>query len=91
MIESLLSQYPQRRFLLFGDCGEKDPEMYGKIARKYPEQIVGICIRNTTGESANLIRFQRAFLQVPTSRWFVFEDAKSLQDRIIPELIASRQ
>ncbi len=86
VIESLLSQYPQRQFLLFGDCGEKDPEMYGKIARKYPEQIAGICIRNTTGEPANLIRYQRAFLQVPTNRWFIFEDAKTLQDRIIPEL-----
>ncbi len=92
VIENLLTHYPQRRFLLFGDSGEKDPEMYGKIARKYPEQIVGICIRDTTGEPTNFARFQRAFQQIPGDRWFVFENVKSLQNKIIntiPELSAS--
>ncbi len=87
VIESLLSQFPQRHFLLFGDSGEKDPEMYGEIARKYPEQIVGICIRNTMGDSPDLMRYRRAFLQVPENRWFVFEDVAALQDQILPELL----
>ncbi|MBL4885669.1 MAG: App1 family protein, partial [Planctomycetaceae bacterium] len=49
VIQLLILKYPGRRFLLFGDSGEKDPEMYGEIARKFPEQIAGIYIRNTTG------------------------------------------
>ncbi len=87
VIESLLAHYPERRFLLFGDSGESDPEMYGKIYRKHPEQIAGICIRNTKGESSSLTRYQRAFHQVPANRWHLFEHAGSLQDDVLPKLL----
>ena len=33
VIEELIQAFPNRKFLLVGDSGEKDPEVYGIIAR----------------------------------------------------------
>jgi hypothetical protein len=44
-IAGLMQRFPQRKFLLIGDSGEKDPEVYDAIRRRFPAQIVGILIR----------------------------------------------
>ncbi|GAB4344827.1 MAG: DUF2183 domain-containing protein [Flammeovirgaceae bacterium] len=44
-IEHIFSTYPDTRFVLLGDSGQKDPELYYKIAKKYPHQIAAIYIR----------------------------------------------
>jgi len=33
VIEPLMKQFPNRRFVFVGDSGERDPEIYGKLAR----------------------------------------------------------
>ena len=53
VIEPLLRQFPHRRFILIGDSGERDPEIYAALARKYPQQITAIYIRDVTGEPAS--------------------------------------
>jgi phosphatidate phosphatase APP1 len=45
VINNMVKRMPHRHFVLVGDSGEKDPEMYAKIASKYPKQVVRICIR----------------------------------------------
>lgn len=77
-IETLLSDFPKRHFLLFGDSGERDPEIYGDIARKYPKQIRGIFIRNVTKEKATSERFRKAFLDIDGKRWRVFKEPKDI-------------
>jgi phosphatidate phosphatase APP1 len=44
-VERILADFPKRRFLLVGDSGELDPEVYVSVARRHPEQIDGIAIR----------------------------------------------
>ncbi|WP_148665374.1 phosphatase domain-containing protein [Sulfurifustis variabilis] len=44
-IEQLLAALPQVRFVLVGDDGEKDPEIYDEIRRRYPDRIEAIWIR----------------------------------------------
>jgi phosphatidate phosphatase APP1 len=44
-IDELMQRFPQRNFLLIGDSGEKDPEVYEEIRRRYPARIKGILIR----------------------------------------------
>lgn len=44
-VSRLLERYPQRQFVLVGDSGEKDPEVYLHIAKKYPQQVSDILIR----------------------------------------------
>ncbi len=72
VIEPLLNQFPKRKFILIGDSGERDPEIYAALARKFPEQIVGIYIRDVTGESADTERYIKAFREVPFAKWQIF-------------------
>lgn len=44
-IETILAEFPQTKFYLFGDDGERDPEIYNAILTKYPERIAGVWIR----------------------------------------------
>lgn len=77
-IDELLQRFPARRFILVGDSGEKDPEVYGEIARRFPDQIEAIFIRNVTEETADSPRFQSAFKSVPTKRWKLFAEPTEL-------------
>lgn len=45
-IEEIIKYYPQRKYILVGDSTESDAEVYTHIAKKYPEQIIKILIRN---------------------------------------------
>ncbi len=45
-IQRLLKCFPQRDFVLVGDSGEKDPEIYLKICKRNPGRIKGLFIRD---------------------------------------------
>jgi phosphatidate phosphatase APP1 len=75
LIKALLTAFPAREFVLIGDSGEIDPEIYGAVARDHPDQVRAILIRNVTGEPAADPRFQAAFADLPTEKWHLFEDA----------------
>ena len=83
-IERILADFPRRRFILVGDSGEQDPEIYGAAARKHPEQVVRILIRNVDGSDQEDARFKAAFDAVPSDCWRVFSDPESLAD-VVPE------
>lgn len=51
VIRKLLSQLPHK-VLLFGDSGEKDPEVYAEIRRDFPDRVLDIYIRQITGGDA---------------------------------------
>jgi phosphatidate phosphatase APP1 len=78
VIESLLSDFPRRQFILVGDSGQCDPEVYALVARKFPRQIQHIYIRDVTHESADSARYQRTFAQLPSTKWSVFRNAEEL-------------
>ena len=71
-IEPLLKQFPRRQFILVGDAGERDPEIYAGLARRYPQQIARILIRDVIGEAADSERYQTAFRGLPPGLWQVF-------------------
>ncbi|KAL7792488.1 hypothetical protein V8C37DRAFT_402435 [Trichoderma ceciliae] len=49
----LLRDFPNRKFVLVGDSGEADLEVYTELALAYPGRILGIFVRDvTTPESA---------------------------------------
>ena len=74
VIAGLLRRYPRRRFLLIGDSGEKDPEVYGGIARAFPGQVGRILIRRAPGDRLGEARLAQAFAGLPRERWQVFDD-----------------
>jgi phosphatidate phosphatase APP1 len=79
LIEPLLKQFPQRQFIMVGDSGERDPEIYGALARKYPQQVIRIFIRDVTEEPATAERYQKAFLGVPRGQWQIFREPTEIR------------
>jgi phosphatidate phosphatase APP1 len=47
-IRGLLALYPSLRFVLVGDSGQKDPEVYRDVVREHPGRIRAIYIRDVT-------------------------------------------
>jgi phosphatidate phosphatase APP1 len=45
-IEEILTTYPKLQFVLSGDSGEQDPEIYAEIMRRFPKRIRAIYIRS---------------------------------------------
>ena len=52
-ITALLRRFPSRRFILIGDSGEKDPEVFAEIRRSFGEQVVEIRIRDVVNAAGH--------------------------------------
>ena len=85
-IDALLAEFPERRFILVGDSGQRDPELYGELYRRHPEQIARIYIRNVTRERADGERFLEAFAEVPREIWRVFDQSVEIERDELPEV-----
>ena len=73
-IKEILASYPDRSFILVGDSGEQDPEVYAALMREFPQQISEIYIRNVTDASADDARFADVFEGIDPENWHLFED-----------------
>lgn len=47
-IDTIVGTYPDLAFLLIGDSGQRDPEIYATVARHYPSRVLAIYIRDVT-------------------------------------------
>lgn len=47
-LERILSDFPRRRFILVGDSGEADLELYTDLVQANPGRILGVFIRDVT-------------------------------------------
>jgi phosphatidate phosphatase APP1 len=86
-IEQIMDDFPQRRFVLVGDSGERDPEVYAAVARRRPEQLAGIVIREIpTGTSRKKVgeRLARLARRLPAGTLTIFQKADELAD--LPQL-----
>jgi hypothetical protein len=80
-ITQLLTDHPRRRFVLVGDSGERDPEVYGALAREHASRIAAVLIRDVTGDRADGERYRQAFDGVAPERWRLFTDPATLRLR----------
>ena len=44
-VEQLMADFPDMRFILVGDDGQKDPTTYATIVKRYPGRVLAIAIR----------------------------------------------
>jgi phosphatidate phosphatase APP1 len=58
-IEAILQTYPALRFILIGDSGEEDPEIYAGIVRRHPQRIRAVYIRSIDPRPGRLKAIQR--------------------------------
>jgi len=47
-IKKIMDAYPGMNFILVGDSGQKDPEIYFDIIKAYPERVLAVYIRDVT-------------------------------------------
>jgi hypothetical protein len=51
-VEVFLKEFPTSKFLLVGDSGEQDMQLYTSLAAQYPQNVLGIFIRDVTTKLA---------------------------------------
>jgi phosphatidate phosphatase APP1 len=82
VIGGLMRDFPRRRFVLVGDSGEEDPEIYGELARTHPDQARRILIRDVTSEGRGAARYAAAFREVPPVKWAVFARPEEIANAV---------
>ena len=83
-IEQIMHDFPERKFLLVGDSGERDPELYAAIARAHSKQVSGILIRQVEGKASRekiRSRLERLVRRLPAGVMQIFTDTCELVDR----------
>jgi len=80
VIETIVEAFEKRVFVLVGDTGERDPEIYAAIARKYPERVQAIYLRDPQPEGTDGLdaRLEMAFEGLPRGLWQVIGDGSEL-------------
>jgi len=63
-IERILDFYPALQFVLVGDSGEQDPEIYAEVVRRYPQAVRMIYIRNVNPDPARIDALDRLIDEV---------------------------
>lgn len=86
-IEQILEDFPRRRFLLVGDSGERDPEVYAAVARRHPERVHGVIIRRLAGHAPaekTARRLERLARRLPRGMFRQFSDPEEIR-RIVAD------
>jgi hypothetical protein len=81
VIERILNDFPRRRFLLVGDSGERDPEVYAAVARRYPQRVPAVVIRAVAGRTTPekvRVRLERLSRRLPAGVLHAFTDPVEL-------------
>ncbi|MEE1201717.1 MULTISPECIES: phosphatase domain-containing protein [Bifidobacterium] len=50
--EQLMEDFPDMKFILLGDDGQKDPSTYAEIAKRYPGRVLAIGIRQLSARES---------------------------------------
>lgn len=56
-LRAIVDSLPTKKFLLFGDSGEKDPEIYARLRSELPSRVEQIYIHLVTTEPTDSTRF----------------------------------
>ncbi len=63
-ITRILETYPKLKFVLIGDSGEEDPEIYSEVVRRCPDRVRVIYIRSVQRDPARLAAIDRLIGEV---------------------------
>ncbi|MBO9577873.1 MAG: DUF2183 domain-containing protein, partial [Microbacteriaceae bacterium] len=85
-LRRLAAEFPDVRWLLVGDDGQHDEQLYAEFAREHPQNVAAVCIRQLTPTEAVLARGRvRAAAHEAESpvRWFFAPDGAGLLEQLI--------
>ena len=75
VVRRLVASFPERKFVLVGDSGEKDLDIYARVARRYPEQVERILIRELPNRP---VRFEKVARGISPQTLQIFHDPSEL-------------
>ena len=91
-LRRLAEEFPDLRWLLFGDDGQHDEELYAEFAREHPRNVTAVCIRQLTSSEAVLAggRKRAADREAESPvRWFFGPNGASLLEQLVTAGIIS--
>jgi len=83
-ITELMKLFPKRHFVLVGDSGEKDPEVYSKIASDFPERVDWVFIRDVNDKCHKTRSYEKLFPGKTAAKLRVFRNPSELPAALSP-------
>jgi hypothetical protein len=84
-LKMLCDEFPQRKFILIGDSGESDPELYSHLCNDYPDRILGTFIRDLPGHALDHARLER-LKKLSILPITIYQTTEQLKNLLIPIL-----
>ena len=83
-LRRLAEEFPQMRWLLVGDDGQHDPQLYEEFAHEFPQNVAGIGIRQLSTSEAVLAggRSSSRPEATPGVPWYYSPDGAGLSDQL---------
>lgn len=50
LIQQMITHYAAHPFILIGDSGQRDPEIYAEIAHRFPDRVLAVYIRDVSDD-----------------------------------------
>lgn len=80
IIIGILKRLPLRKFMLVGDSGEKDPEIYRFLAKRFPDRISAVLIRNLQSHPLSNKRLRKLRAIGDQTQLRIFEHSEEIYD-----------
>lgn len=78
-ITRMLKDFPRRRFVLIGDSGERDPEIYCQMSERFGDRVAAIFIRQLDDDPAFVRRLRKMQARPGAVPCGVFESSSDLR------------
>ncbi|MGP4845520.1 App1 family protein [Marinobacter sp. 1Y8] len=92
VIRQMLALYKDLPFVLIGDSGQRDPEVYTRILREHPGRIIGIYIRdvsNDAGREESIAELAREVKEAGSDLMLASDSVEMAQHAIEQGLISA--
>ncbi len=76
-IKNIIKTYPNKKFVLIGDAGEHDIDIYLDVVKHYPDRIKAIYIR-TVNHKKRMLRIQRLIKDYTNVPVLLFKDSEEV-------------
>lgn len=89
IIVRIMEALPNRRFVLVGDSGEKDPEIYRFLAKRFPSNVAAVLIRNLKASPLDEKRREKLMVISDAIEVRIFDQADQIAD-VVSKLLAEK-
>ncbi|MCL1834028.1 MAG: App1 family protein, partial [Leptospirales bacterium] len=79
IIKTIFDRFPQREFILIGDSGEKDPEVYAELNAQYEDRVKYIFIRDAGLIDEDSQRRKELLKKIDNMKMIIFKEAKEIE------------